>query len=315
MALGSSSPFPYSQKPGRRRVWDISVGKEIPAFGWERRVKSMEAPSATRAVTDCFAAEGYPPPGCTGFGVWVPVSLHTVEDFKDPSNPIVDTDYRFGCMLKVEHRFGRPRARIDDVRLLKLRMYFGHESTHLGDKFIMAAERNREQTNFERINVSYQYWEYGISYERARRTHTVKLRHGGTVLDPLTASWQNGFYDFNPLETFQRPVTPSVRKFEPSFGFEYLKDNIASRVPSYKPFISADVRWKTVYDYTKPRVNQPDDGQWSWNVLTGVRRARGLGDASMPSLYVRLYYGADPWGQLRSQKNYLLLGVGLHLVM
>jgi hypothetical protein len=180
----------------------------------------------------------------------------------------------------------------------------------------MAAERNRDQPDFERIIVSYQYWEYGVSYERARGVHCVKLRQGGAILDPLTASWRNGFYNFNPLETFQHPVTPSVRQFEPSFGFEYLKDNSRGQGPAFEPFLSADVRWKTIYDYTKARLGQPDAGQWSWNLVAGVRRARGVGDAAgIPSLYVRMYYGVDPWGQLASQRNYFLFGIGLRVAM
>ena len=308
MALGSSSAFQYSQKPGRRRVWDISVGKEIPAFGWERRYRPL-----TGSAVPCFAAQGYPPPGCSGIGVWVPVSLHAIEDFKDPSNPIIDTDYRFGGMLKFEHRFGGTATNADDVRLLKLRLYFGHRSTHLGDEFSLAAQRNATQDHFQRVNISYQYWEYGVSYERVHGIHVFKFRHGGAVLDPLTTSWSHGFYSFDPVETNNQAVTPSHNKFfEPHFGFEYLKDIRVGQAPCFKPFMSLDVRHRPIYHYAKPSANHPDGGQWSYNVVGGVRRARGLGDQKLPSLYVRLYYGANPWGQLQTQRNYVLFGVGLH---
>ena len=312
MALGSSSPFPFSQEPGRRRVWTISAGKEIPVFGWNRQYRRTTANGESK-VTDCFATDDYPPPGCSGFGVWVPVSLHTVEDFKDPSNPIVNTNYRFGGMLKYERRLGRAGEK--DVRLLKFRGYFGHESTHLGDEFSLAAQRNRDESGFKRINVSYQYWEYGISYEHLHGLNLFKVRHGATVLDPLTSSWTQGFYSFDPVETNAHTVTPSSRKVEPSFGFEYFRENRPGRAPAYKPFVSVDVRHKTVFDFAKAHAGQPDDRQWSVNLLAGVRHSRGIGEKRMPSLYWRMYYGVNPWGQLGSQRNYLVFGVGLHLIV
>jgi hypothetical protein len=314
MAVGSSSAFPYSQTSGRRRVWNISVGKEIPLFGWDHTHAATSSSGASQRVS-CFDFGGYPPPGCSGIGVWLPVGLHTVEDFKDPSNPIVDTNYRFGAMIKFEHRFGRAGVPSDTVRMLKLRLHFGHQSTHLGDEFILAAERANATTSFQRINVSYQYWEYGVSYERVVGTHTVKVRHGGAFLDPLTASWRKGFYSVDPLETNQHSVTPSHRKFEPSFGFESFKEKRDGEPPAYRPFISADVRLKTVYDYNRLRSDQPETAQWSTNVMAGLRRAQGLGDHAMPSLYVRLYYGVNPWGQLGSQRGYFVFGAGLHLVL
>ena len=62
-------------------------------------------------------------------------------------------------------------------------------------------------------------------------------------------------------------------------------------------------------------AGQPEDRQWSVNLLAGVRHSRGIGEKRMPSLYWRMYYGVNPWGQLGSQRNYLVFGVGLHLAV
>ena len=54
-------------------------------------------------------------------------------------------------------------------------------------------------------------------------------------------------------------------------------ENKAGRPPAYKPFVSIDVRYKTVFDYAREYAGQPDDRQWSVNLLAGVRHSRGIG--------------------------------------
>jgi len=68
----------YSVEPGTRLAWEVSLGREMPIFS---RANFDEA---TRRK------------GSQGFGLWVDVSFHMLEDMgKDPSNPIINTDYRF----------------------------------------------------------------------------------------------------------------------------------------------------------------------------------------------------------------------------
>lgn len=46
--------------------------------------------------------------GAIGIGFWLPLSFHTIEDLsKDPSRPILDTDYRFGAQLGGQPWFRR----------------------------------------------------------------------------------------------------------------------------------------------------------------------------------------------------------------
>ena len=71
MAWGRADAFPFVQQPGARRIWDISVGKEIPIAGCETG-PGDDAPLGA---------------GRWGFGLWTPVSVHMVEDFVDESNP------------------------------------------------------------------------------------------------------------------------------------------------------------------------------------------------------------------------------------
>src|SRR5512138_3629080 len=68
--------FPHSQEPGNRFAWQITLGREVPLFGWQTERVGMNRFSKRK----------------WGVGVWVPVAFHMIEDFKDQSSPIVDTD-------------------------------------------------------------------------------------------------------------------------------------------------------------------------------------------------------------------------------
>jgi hypothetical protein len=70
---GWSEEFPDSVKEGSRFAWQISLGDELPilALSNQQALGAMEK-------------------GRWGLGLWIPVSFHVIEDFKDDSAPIVD---------------------------------------------------------------------------------------------------------------------------------------------------------------------------------------------------------------------------------
>ncbi len=141
-----SDGFPFAHQPGRHLGWDISVGKEIPMFGM-----------ATNSQDPL-------PPGAFGWGLWVPIGFHMTEDLsKDPSAPILNTDYRFGTMLKGQ--FGIPaKGRMTESHVGIRFVPWAHESTHIGDEFTLSALDAHPEA-FKRVNVSYEYWELGVSFE------------------------------------------------------------------------------------------------------------------------------------------------------
>jgi len=301
MFLGLSDEFPFSQNGGRRRVWDIDLGKEIPIFGFETG-KAKEKPMPYRKW---------------GFGVWIPISFHVIEDFKDDSNPILNTDYRFSVMMKFQMGLTAKKTSsgasanpgASSKSRLGMRLQLGHESTHLGDEFSLVARRTRP--DFERINVSYEYWEYGVSFETDRLkdgAHHFVFRNGGIgLLKP-----NKGYYSASLLEPDGRIIARSARNFEPSAGFQYYFEN--NVLKGFGPFASVDARYKTIYDYNKANDQQKEDKQWSFNVLVGLRRIeRNFLEKGIPDLYIRYYHGVNPAGQFRSQRNYSLLGVGIHV--
>lgn len=286
MVWGRADAFTFTQQPGVRRVWDINVGKEIPIVGCE-----------SGSGNDAPLAEGR-----WGIGLWTPVSIHMVEDFKDESNPILNTDYRFSGMVKFQRG-------LSETWQLGARFQAGHESTHLGDEFSLAGRR--VHPDFERVNVSYEYWEYGVSVDHqtdSDEPHRFVLRYGGIGL----FDGEKGYYDSVLLEPPGRRVTKSVNNFEHSLGFQWIHDRTIPRLGPFGPFVSADLRLRTVYSYHKASDTEPDPTQPSLNLLVGIRRVeRRFLEKGLPDIFFRFYQGVNPNGQFRSQRRYTQYGVGI----
>ena len=269
--------FPHSTESGTRFSWQVTLGREIPIFAVSTQV-----------------ADGEMSPKEWGVGLWTPVHFHVIEDFKDPSAPIVDTDYRFGAMAKFQY------ARSETLRFGVRYVPWAHESTHLGDEYTIFAVNNIP--DFERINVSYEYQEYGFSLEGSdlfREGDDWKARHGGIML------WgSDGYYSDHLLESDEPTLTPSQKNYEPSFGVEYLMTAWRGR----QTYVSFDLRDKLIYNYHHTPDN-PERRQWSFTLQLG--RAAEAGDrTALKEYFVQFYRGVNPYGQLRSQKDWWSVGIG-----
>ena len=290
LAWADRMPFMVS-KQSPRRMWDIDVGAELPLIGWDSRSDS----------------EGLPPKGAVGFGLWLPIDFHMIEDFVDDSAPIVNTDYRFGLMAKIRRSLG-------DGKALAVRVFVGHESTHLGDEFSIVGQR-RFPRDFERIDVSWEFLDVGVLYQWPGRRTAWNARGGVT----MTVPFGDTYYLTGPENITQSPrgpVTESKNWVDPYAGIEV---NWEEAFPSehnlgYDLYLSSEVRWRSVYDYHKARLDSAEDRQVSVNLILGVKktgRGNGIGRVSP---FVRLYDGVNPHGQFRNQKNYTEWGIGLRLV-
>jgi hypothetical protein len=281
-----SKAFPNVQNGGNRFAWQIVLGKELPLVA--RSNESVNA-NVLRA-------------GKWGVGLWLPLSFHMIEDFKDESNPIVDTDYRFGFMVKAAYGV------TDKVRLNFRLVPWAHESTHIGDEYTIHALTMNP--TFERVNVSYEYHEYGISLEgRPGGNADLVLRTGGI------SPWNNkGYYDTNLLGSTVGTLTPSQHVFEPSVGGEYRAGAISSGwlhalLKKRQPYLSIDTRDKLVYNYHQTPTS-PEERQWSWSAQIGATVPNNTKGEVLKQYFLQFYSGVNPYGQLRSQKDYWSLGIG-----
>lgn len=273
--------FPHSEEPGRRFAWQITLGRELPLVGiqsekLEGRVGRHE----------------------WGLGLWTPVSFHMIEDFKDESNPIVDTDYRFGTMVKFQYGLR------EDLWLGVKFVPWAHESTHLGDEYTIIAQRDLA---FERVNPSFEYYEYGVSIEKVFGADRLQLiaRHGGINL------WgEDGYYSDHLLGQDMPTLTPSRKNFEPSFGFEVRGSEIQRRLFRGRlPFASIDARHKLVYAFHRA-PGETEDKQWSLKLAAGLAAPEGKRGIPLKAVYLHFYRGVNPYGQLRAQKDFWTVGVG-----
>ena len=272
-----SEEFPDSVEKGSRFAWQITLGDELP-------ILTVSSQSSAGPVE----------PGKWGIGLWFPISFHVIEDFLDVSNPIVDTDYRFGFMVKAQGCcFGPVRV---GVRFVP----WAHESTHLGDEYVILAAND---PTFERINVSYENWEYGLSLEGSgllTEDDTWAFRHGG-----LKPWGKDGYYSNHLLGSEVQTLTPSSKNYEPSFGAEYLWPEWRGR----HWYVSAETRNRLVYTYHQTADN-PERRQWSWNVQVGRTVPPGTSGTPLKQYFVQLYHGVNPYGQLRSQRSWWSAGFG-----
>lgn len=286
-AVGWADRVDFLVKPRERRfVWDIDVGGEIPLFGWQ------SGSTAAGGIAE----------GDTGLGLWFPIDFHMIEDlYTDDSNPIINTDYRFGLMLKAQHG-------LDDASSLGIRVHVGHESTHLGDEFSIVASREFPET-FERINVSWEFLDVAAQFETEPNRDWVSVRLGVTSTLPFGDS----YYGTGPRDLTESPVgvvTPSTNWYDFYGGAEYERQRLLGG--AWSGYGSAELRWRSVYDYHRVSSADAEERQLSVNLLFGVRHT-GRSEQGTFSPFVRLYHGVNPHGQFRNQRDFTFFGGGIRL--
>ncbi|HKO57113.1 MAG TPA: DUF1207 domain-containing protein [Thermoanaerobaculia bacterium] len=288
LASSTRTQFALSHKDPRV-IGDVDLGVELPLFG---RESSPEAGDLLK-------------PGATGFGFWIPIDFHTIQDLNDKSAPIVNTDYRYGLMFKIRHG-------LSTTSWLAGRAFLGHESTHLGDEYSIRGQRRFPQS-FERINVSWQYLDLGGMYEsRAGAFRSVRGGVTASVL-PFRGSYYGTDADAVTISALG-PVTRSKNWCDPYIGLEMQWESVFGGGVGWDVYLSTEARWRTVYDYHKPRADASEDRRISVNVVTGIKKT-GAGTAlGRVSPFLRYYRGVNPHGQFRNQRDYTEYGVGLRFV-
>jgi len=293
--------FPFAVKEGSSLVWDLSVGAALPILG-----------VGTRRGTEDDTGVGRRD---FGIGIWFPLSFHMVEDMgKDPSNPILDTDYRFGGLVKAQVGLPIHNRKVHSAHV-GAKFQFGHESTHLGDEFELGALREH-QAEFVRVNVSYEYYDAGGSFEPnfgKDGVQQLKIRAGNIWL------WrpEKGWYSRTVLQPFGTFIEGASRNHEPYLQAEWKWQSVFG--DTFSLVSSFDARNRTIYQYTPApddtRTNAPEPTEWSFNTIVGVRQDRkgqGISGRITPTYYVRFYHGVNPNGQFRSQRGFSEFGFGVH---
>jgi hypothetical protein len=271
-----------------------------------------------------------------------------IEDMgKDPSNPIINTDYRFSLAKLKYYRVvsvAPPTTGANPVRRWKSFAVradlYHHESTHLGDEFVINGQG--AHPDFERQNVSFEFYDLAGAFNWERGDGLLHSIRGGTtgLVKPSHGYYSDHTLEF-PIES-QREVLKSERNFEPYIQYEFHaphRTKLATdpfgppgapgtpaptlqpgaggfeRPARWAPFVSADVRRRIVLDFNKVSADAKEDTQWSVNVLGGIRSQSGNFRFAIKEIYARFYHGVNPHGQLRNQKDYWLAGFGVNFAV
>ena len=301
VVIGGYSPYAFQQTPGSTNIgMDLSVGKEIAIV------------NSTDASVDQVPLKA----GQQRYGLWFPVSFHMLWDLNDASNAIVNTDYRFGGIVKYERGL-KAGSFANEVGFRYTPLM--HESTHLGDELTLAGQR-RNPTTFERINPSQFFTELlgtAAWYQDARGQHRDRT-FARAGLDVSYTSLYGADTEFTrnhrTIPGASSRVQPIVQ-VEHVFGRwipEYGKGNLPS-IAAFEPFISTDIRRSIVFNYEKARTSDPDNHTVSVNIIAGIRRADRVTRKGVSDFFLRIYHGVNPNGQFRNNSDFWLVGIGLAL--
>jgi hypothetical protein len=241
-------------------------------------------------------------------GLWLPLSFHALFDAQEIPKDILNSNLRASVMLKGQ--FGFPnRWRIGQDGHIGVRFVpFGQDNSDLGGVFTTISAVL--SPGFKRVNVAYDYWELGGSFEPNFQNGKVQLNLRGGI---LKVSGDGGWYDPILLVPLGELILPSRRNYQPYAGFEMTLIRPDKSGGAVSPFISVDIRNRTVFDYGRLSPEQSEDTQVSVNAMLGVKIDPG-GSFLQPIYYFRYYHGVNPEGQFQSQRNYQVFGLGVQFV-
>jgi hypothetical protein len=95
--------------------------------------------------------------------------------------------------------------------------------------------------------------------------------------------------------------------------FELPEALTSTWLGEWDPYLSAELRWRSIYDYHKARPEDNEERQASLNLIGGLKREEPPRFGAL-SPFIRFYHGVNPHGQFRNEKNFTEVGIGLRLV-
>ncbi len=233
----------------------------------------------------------------------IPVSMHMLwATFEETTAPIVNNDYRFGLSFTGITYLNNSYIKNISFKVTPI----AHESTHIGDELTIYGFQNI--ANFYRVNVSYEYYELGITLNDPDTitSNLLSVRVGLMGLINPT----KGYYSFFENEIGDKPVYPSKRWAEYYIELNYHKTTGFLTSKTWKPTISVELRNRVRYEYEN---EDKSDREWCINAFIGydfvpkkTKVIKSVGN------YFRYYSGINPHGQFRNM-DYRFIGYSIIL--
>src|SRR5881394_85249 len=105
--------------------------------------------------------------------------------------------------------------------------------------------------------------EVGVNWDRTYRLGTIT--HRFTTLWTLDSWGHPGFY--SPGVQGHDRILPSVRNYEPGYGFQYMP----AATHGLRPYVAFDARLRTIFNYAKVQVDEKESSQFSPSLVIGLR--------------------------------------------
>ncbi len=226
-----------------------------------------------------------------------------LDSFEPTTRMIINTDYWVGSEFRsVIYHPSLEKLKLKNIGVNFIPIY--HESTHLGDEFVLAALA--EGPDFYRLNVSYESWVLALTLNDP---DTLKGNIFSTRIG-LQGVWfpQDGFYQYNLAETQGQTVLMTEDCFEYWLQVNWRRTHGLGASETFHQINSIELRNRIKYGYV---AEDPERRTWNINAYFGweyqsdsYRKVSG---------YLRAYYGINPHGQFRNVDNYYFFGLSLVL--
>lgn len=245
-----------------------------------------------------------------GLSFSLPVHFRAwVDMFEKTTAPVLNTDYSFApAQIKFIHRMNKRILKSYSLKFVP----FYHQSSHIGDE--LTIYRRDIGLPLTRVNVSYNYAELSLWINEAEQK--VGKRHSFRIGFMYLLNPDKGWYSIHPSEGdttlavsinspyeiyFQYQLQTgkyflSGEKLQNVFSLE-LRDRLKYGYPTFSDFDT------NIKEYRVANINI----YWGWRLNQPILISNHLGFG------FRVYYGINPHGQFRNNKDYFYSGFSIVL--
>ena len=281
--INDMSEFYYMNDYQKRPFSEGHVGTDIPMISYRKKSGDISFKS-TYVLTGAF---------------------NLIIDSLEPSNRmVINTDYWIGSELRsVLYHPSLEKFKLKNIGLNIIPLY--HESTHLGDEFVIAALDHG--SDFYRVNVSYESWVLALTLNDP---DTLKGNIFSTKIG-MQGVWfpEDGFYQYHLEETQGQELLMGEKLFKYWIQFNWRRTHGLGASETFHQVNSIELRNRIKYGYT---AEDPEKRTWNINAYFGWEY-QSDSDRKVGG-YLRVYYGINPHGQFRNVDGFYFIGLSLVLM-
>lgn len=289
---GDSPEFARKDGVGLLGYWDVGFGERFYMAGIGDTTTTRRGPLRL-----------------SGYALFIDGSGHMLLDFDSESNAVINTDFRVGAGIAW-------RSYIQPAVAVRLRWF--HESTHLGDEYILQANGHERADEFRRYNVSYevQPWpEVYISLDEPVPTGqgswpAYRRIYGGwrRVSRDAHEGFDRAFNPTEPLLTKRNEYHIGGELFFRGWPADLVVQSPLDILKYSYLVCAVDLHRQSRYDTVAP------EGMWAVNAVVGIVYGEELAHQTLHTVRYQLNYyrGRNPHGEFRREK---VTYVGLDMVL